>query len=251
MKRANSLIKMLLSIFVFLQTLLLVLPAQAANRNDFLFDLKGTLNDPVSSKIGFTTILFLLIGAAIIWAIKYNSAREQEVQRSHHEMYQKKVHSQPVSDSQKRSWFRLKTTAEFKWIPAELAPNVKVSKYRTDYLIDVSGGGLSFTTAQEIKAGDDIKLILNLGEDNPLPLDAQVIRVLDNDEGSQSVSTKFVGLRDGQRDRIIAWILKNQRATNYNPRFEDKNLHPDNEYAEEEKPAEPAAAIAEDTTGNI
>ncbi len=220
MKRISSCLKTFLSALWLLQIFIFVIPAQAATRNDFLFNLKDTFNSPVSDKYSISTIIILLVVCAlVIWAFRYSSSREENALRSSHKDYQEKVRSQKSSNHQQRNWFRYKTTAEFKWIPAEKASNVKESRYNNDRLLDVSGGGLSFTTAESIKNGDEIKAIIFLDEGKPLPLNAQVVRVTEN-EGTNSVSTQFIGLRDGQRDRIVAWILKTQRCTN-NDKFEN------------------------------
>lgn len=222
MKKTHRCFKLLISIFCLLQYFLFIVPAQAANRNDALLDLKDTFNTPVSGRSSITTtIISILICGIVIWVIYYYASQEKKTQRHSHEQHQEKIRLQRSSSQQKRNWYRLKTRGEFKWVPAELAPNVKENKYRHDQLIDVSGGGLCFSTAEPIANGDEIKLILSLGEKNPLVLNGKVIRAVE-DAGVHTVSIEYIGIRDGQRDRIISWILKNQRNIMQNQKSSDQ-----------------------------
>ena len=199
-----------------LQTLIFVLPAQAANRNDFLFNLKDTFNSPASQKFSVNGVVVTLACAVLLGLFFYYYSTEKNVQRTSRNLNREKIRQQITSSKQigssqhERNWFRLKTKAEFRWIPADQAARVRTNKYKSDHLIDISGGGMCFSTAEKLKSGDRIKILLSTGAGEPLFLDGEVGRV-GEDNAIYKVSVEFVGIRDGHRDRIVTWILNRQR----------------------------------------
>lgn len=212
MKKINHQLKLLLFGLVPVQSFFLVAPLQAANRNDVLFDLKDSFNTPVSGRSSITTIIIaIILCVVVIWTIYYYSLQEKETQRKSHVFRQEKMRLQRSLSPQKRNWYRIKTRGEFRWIQSELAPKLRESKYKHGQLIDVSGGGLCFSTAEPVALGSGIRFILSLGEDNSIALNGKVVRVLEQD-GMNQVSLEYTGIREGQRDRIIAWISKSQRS---------------------------------------
>lgn len=212
-----------------LSTFIFVLPGQAANRNDALFDLKDTFNSPVGEKVnGVTLILIVITCAALVMIFRYYFTREEKAQREAREMYRERHRSQ--STDQKRGWFRLKTDAEFRWIPAHLVDRTRISNYNVDQLIDISGGGLSFSTFEVLNAEDEINMILPTGDANPLSVDGRVIRAVKGDE-AYNVSIQYIGLLNGQRDKLVAWIQNNQRTA----MFFDKQKDTEEEASEDEE----------------
>ncbi len=223
--------KATITLLGLLFTFVLTSPGQAANRNDALFDLKDTFNSPIADKVSVLTLILIVITCiAIVMVFRYNFSREEKVQRAAREMYRAKQRSQ--SAGQKRDWFRLKTDAEFKWIAAHLADSARESQYNIDQLIDISGGGLSFSTFELLNPADEINMILPTGS-NPICIDGRVIRAVPSDDAFH-VSVQFIGLLDGQRDKLVAWIQKNQR----NAMFVEK---------QEENSTEENAATSEKT----
>ncbi|MEN6327471.1 MAG: PilZ domain-containing protein [Syntrophomonas sp.] len=209
MKIKGFVSKFTMTLLGLLFTFVLTSPGQAANRNDALFDLKDTFNSPIADKVsGLTLVLIVITCIAIVMIFRYNFSRDEKVQRAAREMYREKQRSQ--SAGQKRNWFRLKTDAEFKWIAAHLADSARESQYNIDQLIDISGGGLSFSTFELLNPADEINMILPTGGSNPLSIDGRVIRAVPSDD-SFHVSIQYIGLLDGQRDKLVAWIQKNQR----------------------------------------
>lgn len=226
--RSNILVVLTL----LLTTVIFAWPVQAANRNDALFDLKDTFNSPVIDKInGVTLILIIITCIAIVMVFRYNFSRDEKVQRAAREMYRERQRSQ--SSDQKRNWFRLKTDAEFKWIAAHLADSARESQYNIDQLIDISGGGLSFSTFELLNPADEINMILPTGF-NPLCIEGRVIRAVPSDDAFL-VSVQFIGMLDGQRDKLVAWIQKTQRNAMFVEKQEAKAAE---ENAETSEPAD-------------
>lgn len=212
MNKINHRLILLLFGLVPLQSFFLAAPLQAATRNDVLFDLKNSFNAPVSGRSNITAIIIaILLCVIVIWAIYHYSLKEKEAQRKSHVLRQEKMRLQRSLSPQKRNWYRIKTRGDFRWIQSELAPKIRESKYKNDQLIDVSGGGLCFSTAEPVALGSDIRFILSLGEDNSITLNGKVVRVVEQD-GMNQVSLEYTGIREGQRDRIVAWISRSQRS---------------------------------------
>lgn len=216
MQKVTIFVRNLITIFLPLQALIFVLPARAANRNDVLFNLKDSFNSPVTDKFSVSSVIVMLASAVLLGAFFYYYTTEKNVRRTSRKLDQVKKHKQMLTSKQKtsvkqnRNWFRLTTRAEFKWIPIEQASQVRINRYKTDRLIDVSGGGMCFSTKEKLKSGDQIRILLSTGADEPLFLNGRVVRV-SSDNAANKISVEFVGIRDGQRDKIVAWILARQR----------------------------------------
>ena len=222
MKKASTYHKMLVLMWGMVYLFIFTLPAQAANRNDLLFNLKDTFNNPISDKISMATIIVILVLCALLLvAISFDSARKKNALQASRELHLQRVGSEKSSNQQKRNWFRLRTNAEFEWLPNDKNLIESSKKYNIDHLIDLSGGGLSFETNKAINPGDEIVLLLSIGERTPLSLIGQVVRV--EGEATRTVSIKFIGIRDGQRDRIVSWILNNQRNVIQEEKLDDDN----------------------------
>lgn len=229
--KPSALLK-ILAIVTSLQTLVFVLPAQATNRNDVLFDLKDAFNQPISDKFSFSGLIITLVLVLLLllffraYSNEKNGRRKSFGLNQNKRLAEKRINNQSASVPQQRNWFRLATRAEFKWIYAEQALRVRANRYKVDRLIDVSGGGICFSTAEYLKSGDRIKILLNTGKGEPIFLDGSVIRVAEGD-GKRKVSVEFTGIRDGQRDKIIAWITDRQRLTLHGEKPEKTRLGQD------------------------
>jgi len=215
-----------------LQTFVFTMPARAANRNDFLFNLRDTFNSHPSRNISTSELIISLTFLALIVVFFIAFSSEQNKRRSTRKLsqykkrMQKQAGRQPGAGQQNRSWFRLKTKAEFRWIPAEQASKVRINRYKLDHLVDVSGGGMCFTTRELLQNGDHIKILLSTGSGDPLYLDGKINRVALYEDMYQ-VSVEFVGIRDGQRDRIVAWVTESQRMIIHGDKPEKKRLGSD------------------------
>ncbi len=212
MNMTKNFFKAILAFIEAMTTFVFVFPVYAANRNDVLFNLKDTFNSPVDNKMSAGVFVFILLMIALIYVlVKINSSKTRKDIQISHELYVENKRSQQQTNSnQKRNWFRLQTNDQFEWIHSSLA-HLDIP-YHKDRLVDISGGGLCFSTSDEVAKDDEIRVFLNIGGRLPLALNGQVTRVT-GDGAEIRVSIKFIGIRDGQRDRIISWILKNQRST--------------------------------------
>jgi hypothetical protein len=159
--------------------------------------------------VGFALILVFILAFVIFYILW--SKKEKEI---HQKSY--KVSWRPLKQGQKRNWFRLSTSTEIEWMPAgEAASKAREIKYRRDRLVDISGGGLSFTTAETLNPGDEIKFLLDTGEDKPLTINGRVIRIFEEEAGQDGpvrrAAVQFADLLGGERDRVVSYIIKLQR----------------------------------------
>lgn len=232
MKMKSIALRRLAAVLCILQTFFFVLPVRAANRNDFLFDLKDTFNSPVSHKVSTNEVIITMASIALIILFFIAFSSEQNKRRSTRKLsqykkrMQKKASRQPGMGQQNRNWFRLATKTEFRWIPAAQASRVRINRYKLDHLVDISGGGMCFTTRESLQNGDHIKILLATGSGDPLYLDGRVVRVVFSDD-MYRISVEFDGIRDGQRDRIVAWIMERQRMILHGEKPEKKRLGTD------------------------
>ncbi len=205
-----------LSTIIIMQLLIFVLPVQAANRNDFLFNLKDTFNSPISDKFSLNASIAIIISLVLLGLFFFYNTSEKNVRRTSRKLGRVKKSKQMLtspqitSGMQRRNWFRLTTRAEFKWLPVDQTAQVRINRYKSDALHDISGGGMCFSTNEKLKSGDQIRILLYTGATEPLFLNGRVIRV-NADNANDKISVEFVGIRDGQRDKIVAWILARQR----------------------------------------
>jgi len=199
--------------FLLLQMLIFVLPCQAEVT---WHDVSRSMNSSFSGGQGFSmknAIALLGILVFILVAVIFHLfwPREEKEKKDSNQ-----ISWRPLNQQQKRKWFRLPTSAEFEWIPAENAYIVKKSQYKKDRLVDISGGGLCFTTAEKLNSGDQIILLLNTGGGKNLILNGEVLRVEEEtgqDKAINKVSVKFGNLLRGERDRIVSFIMNRQRDT--------------------------------------
>lgn len=77
---------------------------------------------------------------------------------------------------------------------------------------DLSGGGLQAVCEKEIKIGTKVNMVITLPEQNEIQVDGEVIRIHKPQIDRQLfwTSIKFIGARDGVRDKISRFIFKKQ-----------------------------------------
>ncbi|MDD4801452.1 MAG: PilZ domain-containing protein [Syntrophomonas sp.] len=167
---------------------------------------------------GFAFAIIMIIIIAAVLTFRWHEARTQEAQRRSYKLYkerQRKMASSLSGQQHNRRWFRLKTNAELQWILQAHAETAKKKDFKTDHLVDISGDGLCFTTADNLNIDDEILLFLDIGGGNTVTLPGRAVRIVEDtnpDIKIFNVSVKFGNLRHGERDRVMAWILKRQRA---------------------------------------
>lgn len=217
--------------------------AQAVNWGQF----SGSVNKGFSKEnIYDTTKLYAFVASIIaviiiIAVFHWWSERQQQQQKKNYKQYkekQKEMESKAQNPAHKRKWFRLRTQAELRWIPADQADHVKENRYFVDQLVDISAEGMCFSTAEEITAGEQIRFLLDIGEERFLPIIGEVLRLFDAEASSNShsaaedggddeameadqrvkhnVAISFIHMTPGDNNRLVAWITKRQRDAIHN-----------------------------------
>lgn len=204
----------IMAMFFILQLFVLPRPCRAETS---WYDVSGSLRDSFSGNQAFSLknilgFIFLAVLFYVVYQIlKVYMQKEEQISRRR----RKRVPLRPLNPMQKRYWFRMQTNAEIKWEFAEEALKAKKVIYKKDHLVDISGGGLCFATAEKVEPGEELTLLVNVGEGKILNLKGTVVRVQtdsDSQDGSlYRVSLQFVDILSGERDSIVNMIMSRQR----------------------------------------
>ena len=152
--------KLLVAVFVLLQMCIFVLPVQADWN-----DISGSINQSFSGDQFFSVknilgfFLIAIIFALVAMIFRMSWLRDE---KRYYQKRRNRVSLRQLEKQQNRYWFRLRTSTEFEWISAAGASKTKKHQYKKDKLVDLSGGGLCFTTREPLNPGDEI-LLLRLG----------------------------------------------------------------------------------------
>jgi len=80
--------------------------------------------------------------------------------------------------------------------------------------VDISAGGILFSSTQPCDVGEKIKVELYLTDDNIVSVVAKVVRAFDKDEGAlrgYRVAVEFEDITEIERDRIFKFVFDKQR----------------------------------------
>lgn len=223
--------------------------AQAVNWSQFRGSVnKGFSNENIYDATKLYAFVASIIAVIIIIAVfRWWSEQQQQQQKTNFKQYkekQKEMESKTQNPAHKRKWFRLRTQAELRWIPAAQADHVKESRYFVDQLVDISAEGMCFSTAEEITAGEQIRFLLDVGEERFLPILGEVLRLFDAEVSGNSnssaeaggdeeaveatqrvkrnVAISFTHMTPGDNNRLVAWITKRQRDAIHNTHDQEK-----------------------------
>jgi hypothetical protein len=234
----------LMAVPVFLQLLFMARPCRAETN---WYDFSGSLNNSFSGNQLFSPknilgIILLLVIFAVVYQVLKLSWQKEE--KTYHQRRRTRVPLRPLNPLQKRYWFRLETDTQFEWITAEEAYNAKRNQYKKDRLVDISGGGLCFTTAEKVEPGDELKLLVPAGKGKILNINGTVVRAeaVEGPEGAMyRVSIQYKDIRSGERDCIVNMIMNRQRDTIQKEKTPP--LQPGPDYAEEDIYDDPEAEV--------
>ena len=174
-----------------------------------------TRNTFIALAIIIVICVVLFIMNRVYWNNRKKEIAQYEKKRlEHREHVEQTVKPQPSTGCQRRQWFRIKTGHLINWVQSLRSPAVKEDQYNRDQLVDISGGGLSFTTKSPLAPGDELNFQLDIGGKKPLNFKGRVLRVEEDGDIVQPtyfVAIQFSQLLSGERDRLVSWILKGQR----------------------------------------
>jgi Tfp pilus assembly protein PilZ len=156
-------------------------------------------NDPILNAAA--AVLLLVIIILLIWFM-LRSLRDR---KSNDSMW-----------GHKRDWLRLPVNQYF------LYSRGNEETYEKAKAINISGGGLLFTTDKKLEQNEDLQIVLNFAGDKRMDLTGQVAWISENTPENKEklylVGVKFGDLKASDRDGLISRILQKQRmvAVDYN-----------------------------------
>ncbi|NLK51760.1 MAG: hypothetical protein GX295_04855 [Syntrophomonadaceae bacterium] len=118
---------------------------------------------------------------------------------------------------QRRSWVRVEITLPIHFRPwkavrgndeAEEVPYIEAET------IDLSGGGILFTTNEKLQEGDYLDLLIDLPEIGPFKMKVRISRIQPappTAKKSYMVGVEFLNMREAKRDRIVKVVFDRQR----------------------------------------
>lgn len=164
--------------------------------------------------LALTLIIFLLLMACFRL---YTSRQEKSVRQFYAQRRNQSRNNPdiiPNGQMQKRQWFRLKTRDWLRWFHFRGFSPLGDSDYKQDRMVDIGGGGLSFTTEQKLDIGAIITFLLDIGSGEPLSVWGRVVRVqaaTKNQPQRYFVAIQFAELPESDRQRLVVWIMQGQR----------------------------------------
>jgi hypothetical protein len=95
-----------------------------------------------------------------------------------------------------------------------------------EYVRDLSGGGLAFTSKTPPPSGALLRIALDLGPPRPVGLDARVVRVQPppQPDGPSFVGLCFENVRPADREMLVQWVFRRQRDLTETRRRLDEGL---------------------------
>jgi Tfp pilus assembly protein PilZ len=116
----------------------------------------------------------------------------------------------------KRDWLRFPVNQYFLYARGN---DVNYEKAKA---INISGGGLLFTTDKKLEKNENLQIVLDFAEDKRMDLTGQVAWISENSAENKEklylVGVKFGDMKASERDGLISRILQKQRmiAVDYN-----------------------------------
>jgi RNA polymerase-binding transcription factor DksA len=124
--------------------------------------------------------------------------------------------------SGKRKFMRLAVDQEFFYARA------LERTYRKAKVINLSGGGILFATAEKFQQNEELKVVMELFPDVVIRLRANVVRVTENNDPNTKqpyvMGLQFKDIKNTDQDRIIKRILKEQQEIVIEEKRKLKNL---------------------------
>lgn len=114
---------------------------------------------------------------------------------------------------QKRKWVRVPVSLSMAYALNSGIPR-ETPDFQNTRTLDLSAGGLSFLTHQDLRENDILNLILELEPDGATHLTGRVVWVspLPADESQpRLVGVEFINMSGSETERLVQWIFKHQR----------------------------------------
>lgn len=159
-------------------------------------------NDPILNTAA--ALLLLVIIILLIW-VMLRLARDRK--------------SNDSMRGQNRDWLRLPVNQYF------LYSRGNEENYEKAKAVNISGGGLLFTTDKKLVQNENLQIVLNFAEDKRMDIAGQVAWISENTAENKEklylVGVKFGEIKASDRDGLISRILQKQRMIAVDHKLDD------------------------------
>lgn len=121
-------------------------------------------------------------------------------------MYKLKLSIKPER-FQRRNYFRLSVEISIVYVYCIDEDEF----YGQGKTFDISGGGVRFICSEELKSGDNIKIIIKIDEGTQFLSNSRIIRCSEVGIKKYEICTQFTDISQSMRDEIIKFIFNIQR----------------------------------------
>ena len=152
----------------------------------------GNQNNPIMNTAAAVLLLFIII--LLIWLMLrlVKTRKSNDSTRGH-----------------KRDWLRLPVNQYF------LYARGNDKNYEKAKAVNISGGGLLFTTDRKLEQNENLQIVLDFAGDKRMDLTGQVAWISENSAENKErrylVGVKFGDIKPRDRDGLISRILQKQR----------------------------------------
>ena len=120
--------------------------------------------------------------------------------------------SSKIEKIERRDYFRIQTMKEVLIRKKEISnEKQKDNNYTQSVLIDLSGGGMQFSTREKFKAGDEIDILINI-EGKDISLAGKILNINEQSElRTYRYGVEFKDMDRMIRENIVTYVFKTQR----------------------------------------
>lgn len=191
-----------------------VSPAYAIEFDSFKDGLNQAFGKQATNDNAFNFFIVVVLIALVVFILSMLLKKEEQKAAAQKRL---SVFKLKKSDP-KRQFFRASLDIEVLWSYADKDKKV----FNSAVAINLSGGGFCFRTNEFLKAGQQINVHMDIGEENPLLLPSKVVRakpVTWQDENMYEVAVQFDNLSTREQDKIMGYVMSFERENIRNLKF--------------------------------
>lgn len=115
-----------------------------------------------------------------------------------------------LREIQRRLWVRVPANLYLRYC---LESKEKFKPINLATSLNVSGGGICFTTSEPLELEQILEMEINLPDRDPVICHIKVLRMSESEkkQNSKKVYAKYLDITEPQRDRIVSFVLERQR----------------------------------------
>lgn len=115
-----------------------------------------------------------------------------------------------LREIQRRNWVRVPANLYLRYC---LSSNQKFKPIYLATSVNISGGGICFTTNEVLGMEQVLEMEINLPDRDPVICNIKILRMTETDTrlNSKKIYAKYLDITEPQRDRIVSFVLERQR----------------------------------------